>query len=91
MCPSSPFGVHPPIRGTARTKIIQSTQTEYRKSIPPAEPKKPAHFFQHGIYCIITEREGCSMKVVVVRSPRLLAGLLRMVFRIRREPRSPDA
>ncbi|MCQ2407376.1 MAG: stage V sporulation protein SpoVM [Oscillospiraceae bacterium] len=31
------------------------------------------------------------MKVVVVRSPRLLAGLLRVVFRIRREPRSPDA
>lgn len=31
------------------------------------------------------------MKVVVVRSPRLLAGLLRMVFGIRKEPRSPDA
>lgn len=29
------------------------------------------------------------MKVVVVRSPRLLAGLLRLVFRIRREPDEP--
>ncbi len=26
------------------------------------------------------------MKVVVMRSPRLLAGLLRLVFRIHREP-----
>lgn len=29
------------------------------------------------------------MKVVVMRSPRLLAGLLRLFFRIKREP--PDA
>ena len=26
------------------------------------------------------------MKVVIMRSPRLLAGLLRLVFRIKREP-----
>ena len=31
------------------------------------------------------------MKVVVVRSPRLLAGLLRMVFRIRKEETCEDA
>ena len=30
------------------------------------------------------------MKVVVVRSPRLLAGLLRLVFHIRKEPRSAE-
>ena len=28
------------------------------------------------------------MKVVVVRSPRLLAGILRLIFRIRQEPRT---
>lgn len=28
------------------------------------------------------------MKIVVVRSPRLLAGILRMVFGIKKEPRS---
>ncbi len=31
------------------------------------------------------------MKVVVVKSPRLLAGLLRMVFHIRKEERCEDA
>ena len=30
------------------------------------------------------------MKVVVMRSPRLLAGLLRLVFRIHREPDEAD-
>jgi len=33
-------------------------------------------------------KEGCAMKVVVMRSPRLLAGLLRLVFRIKRD--TPD-
>ncbi|MBP0971907.1 MAG: stage V sporulation protein SpoVM [Oscillospiraceae bacterium] len=28
------------------------------------------------------------MKIVVVRSPRLLAGILRLMFGIRREPRT---
>ncbi|MBR6717717.1 MAG: stage V sporulation protein SpoVM [Oscillospiraceae bacterium] len=28
------------------------------------------------------------MKIVVVRSPRLLAGILRMMFGIKKEPRS---
>lgn len=31
------------------------------------------------------------MKVVVVRSPRLLAGILRMVFRIRKEPSAEES
>lgn len=31
------------------------------------------------------------MKVVVVRSPKLLAGLLRMVFHIRKEERCTDS
>ncbi len=31
------------------------------------------------------------MKVVVVKSPRLLAGLLRMVFHIRKEERCEEA
>lgn len=30
------------------------------------------------------------MKVVVMRSPRILAGLLRLVFRIKRETPDPE-
>lgn len=42
------------------------------------------------IYCTIKREEGCTVKVVVVRSPRLLAGFLRMVFGIKKDSRSEE-
>ena len=42
------------------------------------------------IYCTINGKEGCRMKVVVVRTPGLLAGILRMMFHIRKETSCTD-
>lgn len=42
------------------------------------------------IYWTITDRRDAFMKVVVVRSPRLLAGVFRVMFRIKKEHISTD-
>jgi hypothetical protein len=59
--------------------------------LPTAHPALIHRNEKHCIYYIINRKEAYRMKVVVMRSPRLLAGLLRMVFHIRKEERCEEA
>ena len=74
--------------------VNDDDEPSYRQTLLPSVhmTKKMLHRIQNRcIYCIINRKEGCRMKVVVVKSPRLLAGLLRMVFHIRKEERCEEA